>query len=92
MLPPLAGAEREVENEVSVEGMGDTPQRPKPWLVLASLEPGDRRLRDAAAPRELGLRQPLLDPEGDELPSDLLVRRELLQRCLVLRILPKLTV
>jgi hypothetical protein len=92
MLPPLLGAKCEVEDEVGVERVGDAAKGRQARLVLATLEPGDRRLRDAAAACELGLRQTVLDPEGDELSGDLLVRRELLQRRLVLLVLPKLTV
>ena len=92
MLSQLAGAKREVEDEVGVEGVRDTTERRQPGLVLPTFEPSDRRLGDAATPCELGLGQPVLDPDGDELPGDLLVRRELPQRRLVLRVLPKLAV
>jgi hypothetical protein len=85
MLPPLVGAKREVEDEVGVEGVRDTTECRQPRLVLATFEPSDWRLRDAATPCEFGLRESLLDPEGHELAGDLLPRRELLQRRLLLR-------
>jgi hypothetical protein len=92
MPSPLAATKREVEDEVGVERVRDAAERCQSWLVLAALEPGDRRLRHAASSRELGLGQTVLDPERDELPGDLFVRRELLERRLVLRVLPKLVV
>jgi hypothetical protein len=92
MLSPLTVSKREVEDKIGIEGVGDAAERRQPWLMLAPLETGNRRLRDAATPRELDLREAVLDSEGDELPGDLLVGRELMQRRFVLRILQELSV
>ena len=92
MLPAPSFLEREIEDEIRVERVSDSPERCEPWLMLTSLETGDRRLRDTTSLRELGLRETMLDPEGDQLPSDRLVRRELLERSFVLRIRSKRSV
>ena len=80
MLPALAGAEREVQDKVGVECVGDTTERRQPRLVLSAFESSDRRLRDSAAPRQLRLRQAVLNAEGDELAGNLLVRLKFLER------------
>jgi hypothetical protein len=92
MLPALPGAEREVQDEVCVERVSDATEGRQSGLMLAAFEPSDRRLREPAAPRELGLRKAVLDPEGDEMAGDILVRLELLERAVVFRILPELAV
>jgi hypothetical protein len=44
MPSPLAGAKREVEDEVGFEGVRDAAERCEPRLVLPSFAPSDRRL------------------------------------------------
>ena len=87
MLAASAFAEREVELQVCIQGVCDTAKGCQPRLVLSAFESSYRWLRDSAAPRQLCLRKAVLGPESDELACNLLVRLELLERCLVLRIL-----
>ena len=92
MLPPLSGVEREVQHQLGVQRVRDPTKRGKARFVLSTLESRDRGLRHPAAPTQLRLRKPVLDPEGNELACDLLVRIEFLERFPVLRIPTELSV
>ena len=92
MLPLRSVVEGKIQNQLGVQCMGHTAERRQARLVLSALEPGDRRLRHAAASTQLSLGKAMLDPEGDEPAGNPLVRLQVFERRFVRWILAKLAV